>query len=318
MKKVRIAGVPVSPIGLGTAQFGARLPEAEAMRQLDRYVESGNLIDTAHVYSDWAPGERSRSERIIGRWLKSRGGRERVFLSTKGAHPRLETMDVPRLSDREIAEDLEGSLACLGTDYVDLYFLHRDDPSRPVGEILECLEGHRRAGKLRAYGCSNWTLPRLREARDYADAHGLTGFACNQLLWSLAAVNFDNVADKTLVGMDGPTWRYHRDAGLAAMAYMSAANGYFEHRRRGDLGEAARRQYDRPENDAAYAALLALSERYGLGLTALSLAWFAAAPFPAAALASFSRPEQLEEATGLLETELPEALIAELAKLRKG
>lgn len=316
MKPIEIAGAKVSAIGLGTAQFGAGVPERDAFAQLDRFVEAGNLVDTAHVYSDWIPGETSRSERVIGRWLHSRGGRARVFISTKGAHPRFERMDVPRLSPGEIESDLLGSLKCLQTDYIDLYFLHRDDPGRPVGEILETLEAHRRAGRIRAYGCSNWTLGRLAEARDYAAAHGMAGFCCNQLLWSLAAVNPAGVDDPTLVAMDGPTWRFHRDAGLPAMAYMAAAGGWFAHRQRGDTGDALRRRYDTPENEVTYARLLPLSRESGLSLTALSLAWFAAAPFPAAALASFSRPAQLEEAARLLETELDPTLIDALGKAK--
>ena len=317
MKKIRIAeGIEISPIGLGTSHFGVRVSEAEAFWQMDRYVESGNLIDTAHVYSDWVPGERSRSERIIGRWLKSRGGRDRVIISTKGGHPSPGSMHVPRLSPAEITGDLEDSLRCLGVDSVDLYFLHRDDVTRPVGEMLECLEAHRRAGRIRAYGCSNWTLPRLLEARAYAEAHGLPGFVCNQLMWSLAVVDPKGIGDPTMVCMDGPTYRLHRDTGMAAIAYTSVANGYFAHRQRGDLSDAAHGPYAVPANDALYARLLELSGAYGLSLTALSLAYFSAVPFPAAALASFRREEQLGECLSLLEADIDPELLRTLSHLR--
>ena len=118
-------GLSVSPIGLGTANFGTRLPEADCFAQLDRYTQIGNLIDTARVYGDWTPGPRGKSEIIIGKWLASRRCRDHVFISTKGAHPRLESMNVTRLSPGDIQSDLELSLRALGTDYIDLYFLHR-------------------------------------------------------------------------------------------------------------------------------------------------------------------------------------------------
>ena len=102
-EKVAIASdLPVSPVGLGTAFFGTQLPEGDALAQLDRYAEVGNLIDTARVYGDWESGIRGRSERIIGKWLSGRGGRERIVISSKGAHPRLDRMNVPRLAPEEI------------------------------------------------------------------------------------------------------------------------------------------------------------------------------------------------------------------------
>ena len=300
-EKVAIASdLPVSPVGLGTAFFGTQLPEGDALAQLDRYAEVGNLIDTARVYGDWENGIRGRSERIIGKWLSGRGGRDRIVISSKGAHPRLDRMDVPRLAPDEIQGDLESSLRALNTEYIDLYFLHRDDPDRPVGEILEGLEAHRKAGRIRYYGCSNWKLPRIIEARRYAQAHGLSGFVCNQLMWSLAVPNALNIGDKTLVGMDRETYAFHRETGMAAMAYMSIAGGYFAHLEKGDLREAAREKYDVPVNATLYERLRSLSAEYGVSLADLSLLYFATAPFPAVALASFSRPGQLEQCLALM------------------
>ena len=299
--KVTLAeGLRVSPVGLGAAFFGTNLSEADSLAQLDRYAEVGNLIDTARVYGDWEPGARGRSESIIGRWLASRGNRDRVVISTKGAHPRLERMDVPRVSPEDIRSDLELSLRALGTDYIDLYFLHRDDPARPVGEILECLEALRRAGSLRWYGCSNWRLSRIIEAREYALAHGLSGFVCNQLMWSLAVPDPRRIADKTLVGMDAETYAFHRQTGMAAMAYMSIAGGYFAHLAKGDLREEARLRYDLSINAENYIKLSALSAECGVTPGDLSLLYFASSPFPAVALASFSRTEQLEQCLALL------------------
>ena len=205
MKKIKFLNteLSVAPLCLGTVNYGSAMPEKEAIHQLSRYVElGGNFIDTAHIYGDWEPGMGPLSETAIGKWLKEFPERDRLVISTKGAHPRMQTMQIPRCSDAEIEEDLNSSLELLHTDYVDLYFLHRDDPRRPAGEIVEFLEKQVKAGKIRYYGCSNWKLSRVMEANAYAKEHGLQGFVCNQLMWSLADVNFSGLADQSFVLMD--------------------------------------------------------------------------------------------------------------------
>jgi aryl-alcohol dehydrogenase-like predicted oxidoreductase len=99
----------VFPVCLGTSELGTVVPEADAFRLLDAFVErGGNFLDTAAVYANWIPGERNVSEKTIGRWLRERGNRGSVIVATKGAHPDLTTMDVPRLSPAEIGADVDG------------------------------------------------------------------------------------------------------------------------------------------------------------------------------------------------------------------
>jgi len=142
-----------SVICLGTGDVGGALDQQTSFRLLDAYLDlGGTLIDTASVYTDWLPGERSASEKTIGRWLSHRGGRDRILLATKGGHPRLTSMDVPRLSRQEIVQDLEASLRNLHTEVIDLYWLHRDDPTRPVSEIVNVLYDQVQAGKVRYVG----------------------------------------------------------------------------------------------------------------------------------------------------------------------
>nr|WP_169449879.1 aldo/keto reductase [Cohnella laeviribosi] len=102
----------VSQIGLGSALFGSAVSKDDAFRLMDRYADlGGNMIDTAEVYANWLPDvETSVSEKTIGEWMKERGNRNRLVVTTKGAHPRMDTMHIPRLSKAEIREDLEGSL----------------------------------------------------------------------------------------------------------------------------------------------------------------------------------------------------------------
>lgn len=123
----------VSPICLGTGEIGTRLDRNASFRLLDAYVDAGgNFLDTAHVYGDWVKDvERSICEKTIGAWLQSRANRARIVLATKGGHPDLHTMNVPRLSRAEIIQDIDESLQFLQTDVIDLYWLHRDDPLCP-------------------------------------------------------------------------------------------------------------------------------------------------------------------------------------------
>ena len=142
MRKQALGKYEVSIIGMGTAEFGGRHPEGLARDLLDAYVSlGGNLVDTARVYGDFATPRNGESEKIVGRWMEDRGNRREIFLSTKGGHPPFHDMHRSRLSPEEIRGDMAASLEDLRTGYVDIYFLHRDDPSRPVGGIMETLHG---------------------------------------------------------------------------------------------------------------------------------------------------------------------------------
>ena len=135
------------------------------------------------------------SEKTIGRWMKARGNRNSVILATKGAHPDLSAMHIPRLSRSDITKDLEESLKYLGVDHIDLYWLHRDDPNRDVCEIIETMDALVNSGKIRYYGLSNWKLPRLEEALAYAQGKGIARPSGSQILWSLAEPNADVFKD---------------------------------------------------------------------------------------------------------------------------
>ena len=131
------SGLNVSALRMGTVNFGSKISEKQAFAHMDRYAElGGNLLDTAHVYSDWIPGERSRSERIIGRWLKSRRPADMV-ICTKGGHFCLDTPQISRVTPEERGHDLEKNLDCLKIDRIDLYMFHRDDAALPVYKTMD-------------------------------------------------------------------------------------------------------------------------------------------------------------------------------------
>ncbi|WP_407542278.1 aldo/keto reductase (plasmid) [Deinococcus radiomollis] len=245
MRTLNIPGTDLNPsvLALGTVPVGSTLDQAESFALLDAYVAGGGtFIDTARVYSDWLPGERNSSEKTIGRWLAARGSglRDSLVLATKGGHPPMDDMRSGRLSNAEIRSDLEGSLRDLGVDHIDLYWLHRDDPSHPVEDIIDTFSGLVQAGQIRFYGASNWSPARIEAANRYAQAAGKPPFVANQMMWSLAEANPGSVTDDTLQEMDAATRELHRHTGLTALPYTSQALGFFGGRyaRNGELPAA--------------------------------------------------------------------------------
>lgn len=314
MKKVAFnnTDLKVSPICLGTVNYGSTMSEKEGMYQLSQYLDmGGNFIDTAHVYGDWAEGKKSPSEKAIGQWFKETGNRDKIILSTKGAHPCWTAMDIPRVHSEDIDKDLNESLKFLNTDYIDLYFLHRDDPRVPVSEIIDTLDADVDSGKIRYYGCSNWSLPRIKEAAGYARRKGSRGFVCNQLLISLADANFYGMADKTLVCMDNETHAYMAKTGMNAMAFMSIAKGYFTRRRNGEnLPRSVTDVYENKINDLIYDIGCAIEAKGELSLMDLSLMFVMSdSDIPTIPIASFDNTDQLVTGLSCWDKEIPQNLM---------
>ncbi|MDR0452374.1 MAG: aldo/keto reductase [Treponema sp.] len=304
----------VSPLCLGTSKYGTGLSKEFAFRQLDAFVErGGNFIDTAHVYGDWEPGESARSERVLGEWLRKNKGREKLVIATNGAHPRLETMSLSRCTPLDIETDLNESLSCLGVDCVDLYFLHRDDVALPVSHMLDCLEKARGEGKIRHYGCSNWTLPRIREADAYARQTGIEGFSCNQLMWSLAQTNVEKIPDKSMVAMDSETYEWHKKSAMSVTSYHSTAHGWFAKQHAGEtVTDRCRDLYENDTNTAILSIVSRAAKQLSLSVTDISLGYMTAQPFSSVPITSFSSDSQLDAGMRACEVKLPRALVDEL------
>ncbi len=221
----------VSSICIGTGDMGHKVSIEDSKALLSEYVRlGGNMIDTAQVYGDWLDEQGSLTERIIGEWMEEQQNREKLVLVTKGGHPDLEAMDISRMNAVELQKDIEGSLKNLRTNYIDLYLLHKGDDTASVPEIMDCLENARREGKIRYYGCSNWSVPRMKEAKVYCDSRGYKGFVVSQIMWSLADINYSGVPDESYRAMEVETVEYHRETGMNVMAYSSIASGYFTKR----------------------------------------------------------------------------------------
>ncbi len=325
----------VYPICLGTASLGAVIDRAASFALLDAYVAAGgNFIDTAKVYSDWIPGERSRSEKLIGEWMSARGNRNSIVLATKGAHPPLTTM-APRMSAQDISDDVHASLSHLRVDTIDLYWLHRDDPATPVNAIIDALNTHVRAGKLRYLGVSNWRVARIREANAYAASSSQAGFVANQPMWNVAVVDPAGVADKTMAIMDADMHAFHNSTQMACVPFSSQAGGLFAKLGRpasdrlaralsGGPRALARTAYitmrsmlagNRPmypvqPNQRRRAALLQVARARGLTLSQVVLGYLIAQPFPTIPIVGCRTQDQLKDSLTAIAAHLTAADLA--------
>ncbi|TBL81531.1 aldo/keto reductase [Paenibacillus thalictri] len=301
MKRKTIAGTELvsSSLALGGVPIGSKLNENDSFKLMDDYVElGGNMVDTAEVYNNWLPLEANISEKIIGRWMKARNNRSQLIVATKGAHPHLSTMHIPRMSPEEITYDLEGSLQRLQVETIDLYWLHRDDPGRSVGEILETLNRHVREGKIRYFGCSNWTVARIQEAQAYAAAQGLQGFSGNQMSWSLAAVDPAKISDPTTVAMSDDMQRYHVESGLTAIPYSSQAQGLFTKLGSGKYsfdGDQVKPAYRSELNRGRLDRIRQLAAESSLTISQIVLGYLMSQPFPTIPIIGCYSREQLDD-----------------------
>lgn len=287
-------GVKVSRLCLGTMMFGGPTGEEESIRIIHRALDLGiNFVDTANMY---AGGE---SERITGKALQ--GKRDQVVLATKVRYPVGEGPNDGGLSRYHILNAVEASLRRLGTDHVDLYYLHLPDYDTPLEESLSAMDDLVRAGKVRYIGCSNFYAWQICKGLWLSDRRGLASFACVQPLYNI--VNRD--AEVEILPLC-------REEGLGVVTYSPLARGvlsgkYLPGGGVPDGSRAARgdkRLHEtelREENFAVAARLKALAEAKGCKLTQLALAWVLANPIVTCPILGPRTMEQLEDNIGCLE-----------------
>lgn len=229
MKYTNKFGMNLSKIGLGTGRFGTVVSEERSFEMLDLFYQNGgNIIDTARNYYEWVENGRGKSEQTIGKWMAKRGVRDKVYISTKcGVRNEGKTFYM-NLSKENLLEECKQSLEALQTDYIDIYLLHRDEPDRPVEEIMETLQVVQEAGKVKAIGVCNWSADRVKKANIYALEHGLVPFKIVQTWWSIAAYTPNMWNDPTTTWMDMEMYNYLKENNLLGMAYTSQAKGFFQ------------------------------------------------------------------------------------------
>jgi len=225
MKYGRIPGLgkQVSRLILG-CDNQTTYPHAAAIYD-DFFERGGNCFDTSYHYNNGIP------EKLLGHWMKNRGIREQVVILGKGAH-------TPFCDPENLSTQLLESLERMQTDHVDIYLMHRDNPEIPAGEFIDVLNEHKKAGRIHAFGGSNWSIERVDEANAYAGKHGLTGF-------SAVSNNF------SLARMVQPVWRgciaastpearaWHERTQMPVLAWSSQARGFFTDRAHPDKRDNA-------------------------------------------------------------------------------
>ena len=288
MRLISVPGVAsgVSCIGLG-GRFGESDP-AECEAVLDAYLAlGGNLIDTAHAY---AGGE---SERFLRCWLAKKNRRKQVILVDKGCHS--PAGGARRVNPDCLKNDLAESLDRLGTSYIDLYLLHRDDENVPVGPLLDALEEEQRAGRIHAAGASNWRTHRLEQAARYAAERGSLGFVVSSSHLSLAVPQEPMWPGVVSLDADGRAW--HRRTGLTLLAWSAQARGWFYGAyTRGERSDSdVHRVYDSLENRRRLVRAEDLARRRGTTPGRIALVYVLNQAFPVVGLIGPERVSELAD-----------------------
>ena len=279
---------------------------------LDGVFEQGcTTFDTAHGYGGGA------CERTFGRWLETRGLHDQVVILGKGAH---HNQDRKRVTPFDIASDLHDSLARLRVTFIDLYVLHRDDPSVPVGPIVDALNKQLEEGRIRAFGGSNWTHARIAEANAYAERNGLVPFVVSSPNFSLAEqVRAPWPGCVSIGGADGAAARaYYRDTRLALFTWSSLAGGFFSGRFRRDnlesfsapLDKLCVTSYASEANFERLERAESLAADKGLTLPQVALAYVVSQPLNVFALVGCGTPDEFRLNAAALRVKLTPSELA--------
>ena len=287
MAKLRGIDAEIFPLVLGGNTFGWTSDESVSDQVLDAYTEAGgNLIDTADVYSAWAPGHSGgESEIVLGRWLAKNGNRNKVLVATKvSQHPQYSG-----LSAKNIEAAADASLLRLGLDVIDLYYAHFDDSSTPLEETAAAFDKLVKEGKVRAIGLSNYTPDRIREWFSIARKEGLTLPVALEPQYNLVyRKDYEN-------GL----MQVAKDEDLAVFPYFSLASGFLTGKYRtmddlkGKKREGMVKDFFTQEGLDVVAAMDGIAKAHGVELATVALAWLNHRPGIAAPIASARTPEQL-------------------------
>ena len=300
------SGLHIAPLVFGGNVFGWTADEKRSFELLDRFVERGfNAIDTADVYSSWAPGlAGGESETVLGNWLARRGRRDDVVLMTKVG------MWEPRkgLSAANIEAAVNGSLKRLRTDHIDVYFAHIDDQDVPLEETLGAFARLIEAGKVRAIGASNYSAERLQQALAVSQAQGLPRYEAMQPQYNL----YDRADFEA--GLAGVAQEYE----VGVVSYFSLASGFLtgKYQSAEDLKGSARAGFMQGYFDERGQKLLGVLREVAADVSAtpaqVALAWLMGRPGVTAPIASATSVAQLDELMGAAALSLPASATAAL------
>ncbi|MEV5080660.1 aldo/keto reductase [Streptomyces sp. NPDC093064] len=308
LRKLGSSDLEVFPLALGGNVFGWTADQEQSFAVLDAYTAAGgNFVDSADSYSAWVEGNQGgESETIIGKWIKARGNRSDVVIATKvSQHP-----DYQGLSAANIKAAADASLRRLGTDHIDLYYTHFDQPEVPVEEIIGALDELVRAGKVRHIAASNISAERLQESLDFSDREGLARYVALQPHYNLVSRDtyeggLENVAERS---------------GLAAVPYYALASGFLTGKYRpGTTVDSARaqgaaRHLETERGQKVLTALDDVARAHDAEVATVALAWLAAQPTVTAPIASARTVDQLPALLGVAELRLTEEELGKLTR----
>ncbi len=309
MRRLGRTGLSIAPLVFGGNVFGWTADEKTSFSLLDAFFDAGfNAVDTADVYSSWAPGNRGgESETIIGKWLKqSRRSRDSAVIVTKVGSEL--GPDRKGLSRRWIMQAVEDSLRRLQTDYIDLYLSHWPDPDTPYEETLAAYDTLLSQGKLRAIGASNLDAPQMRDALDVAAAKDLPRYDVLQPEYNL----YDRAS------YDGPLRSLCIAEEIGVITYFSLARGFLsgKYRSHKDLEGSARgggvEKYLDGRGMRILGVLDEIAEETGAKPAEIALAWIIAREGVTAPIASATNPDQLASLVRSAELDLPKEAIRRL------
>ncbi len=290
------SGLEIAPLALGGNVFGWTADEPTSFAILDAFVDAGGtMIDTADVYSAWAPGHSGgESERLIGNWLKRHPvKRDKVQIATKVGL-------MEGLAPEKVLAACDASLQRLGIERIELYYQHKDDENIPLADSLGAFEQLRVQGKIREIGLSQFEPERLQEALEVAQQKGFRPAAALQTWYNMVERG----------KLEGPLLQVALDNGLGVLSFFSLANGFLtgKYRSRDDLTKSVRGmrnvEYLEGRGPQVLATLDEVSAETGVSLATVALAWTIAKPGITAALASATSLEQLAELIAAMHLQL--------------
>jgi aryl-alcohol dehydrogenase-like predicted oxidoreductase len=219
-----------------------------------------------------------------------------------------------RVNAADLTADLDESLAHLGVDTIDLYWLHMDNPETPVAELIDFLDAAKQAGKIRWYGASNWTEQRVLEANAHAKASGKAGFVAVEPFWGLGKPNEANAQQQGYQLFFEDHGGTLADAGLAIVPYCAQSRGYFGMLEKGAdaVPDALKAFYDHPANAARFAAAKAVAARHGVTVSEVVLAYLVNQPGQVIPIFGASSPARVEESVRAATLKLSPEELAEL------
>ena len=294
MIKLANTDLTIYPLCLGGSVFGYSADKANSEAVLSFYADNGgNFIDTADMYSQWAPGHiGGESETIIGNWMKKRGNRSQMVVATKVS--KLDTR--PGLKAENIVAACDDSLRRLQTDYIDLYYAHQDDPNTPIEETLSTFDSLIKSGKVRYIAASNFTAARLQESLDISKKLGLASYVACQDQYNLMDRDFEKTLRDTV-----------DKNGLSEIPFYGLARGFLSGKYRpGVKVESIRatgvsNSYANERGWAMLEKLDQIAQGRQTTVSAIALAWLRQQKTVSAPIASATKLEQIKELMPVIE-----------------